>query len=329
MTATAAGRSGRAGGMRSAGSPILPGTAGPGALLAGLVFALWWHRPAMVDPMPAIITIGAHTATTALLLRGARRVGDPALAPLVITVQVLAAIGFVLRMRVGVGSLGSLAAYLTAVVAGVVLFSLGRALAAADRLPEGTVRNRRIQRTNMVLLTLTVGSCALALASPVDRGAQIGLSLGPLHIQPTEVFRFCLLGWIAFRLRAPADVPRLWGAHRPSGAGWMLAEYALVPAVLATLIFVKLSDLGPAVVLFIGIVGVVVHLTGRWRYAVQATIGFLVLAVLATAVHLGVLGERLALWEDPFYKGAHGAGATLHQPGMALLAYARGGMLGA
>ncbi len=308
---------------------MLPGAAGPGVLLSGLVFALWWHRPAMVDPVPAVVTVGVHTATTVFLLRGARRVGDPALVPLVITIQVLAAIGFVLRMRVGVETLGSLAAYLTAVGAGAALFSLGRSLAAADRLPEGPARNRRIQRTNVVLLALTVGSCALALASPVDRGAQIGLSLGPLHIQPTEVFRFCLLGWIAFRLRAPSDVPRLWGAHRSSRAVWMLAEYALVPAVLATLIFVKLSDLGPAVVLFIGIVGVVVHVTSRWRYAAMATVGFLLLAVLAMIVHLGVLGERLALWKDPFYRGGHGAGATLHQPGMALLAYARGGVLGA
>ncbi|KPM57051.1 hypothetical protein ACG83_04460 [Frankia sp. R43] len=329
---TAATGFGTVGGRRSR-DPVAPSHAAwPGLFFAALVFALWWHRPAMVDPMWAVATVALHTMITVLLLRGARRVGDPALGLLVVTVQALTALGFVLRMRVGVGDRISLGAYLVAVAVGVGLFHLGRSLAQTDRRREGPARNRWIRRngrTGNALLILVVVSGVLALRAPIERGAQIGLTLGPLHVQPTEVFRFSLLGWIAFRLKAPPDAPRLFGSYRPPGAGRALIEYALVPAVVATALFVKLSDLGPAVVLFIGIVGLVVHLTGRWRYAAAATASFAVLAAVAMLLGVGVLGDRFALWKDPFYMGEHGSGRALQQPGKALLAYARGGLLGA
>ncbi len=305
----------------------------PVVLQAMLCFAfittLWWHRPAVVDIRQAGLVLVAHTSVTAVLLDIIRKKGRPVQAPLVMTVQLLVLIGFVLRIRAGAGDLKSILLYLVGAVTAVVMVQVGRSLRS------GPGYERRDQRAGKVLFAISATAAATLLIMHFfmtdDRGAFISLKLvAGQSLQPAELLRACLIGWVAYRLVGAPDATRQWGLFLPPEARRKLVYYALVPAVAASGLFVLQNDLGPAILLFCGIIAVVVTVSGKWYNAAVPMALFAALALVATKVFHSVdekVSDRFILRSHPFF-GRCISKCQLEQPGKMLLAYARGGVTG-
>jgi len=296
------------------------------ALFVLMLFSLWWHRPSLVPPAAVGTILVVHTAVTLLLLRCAYRLRAPALPPLIITVQLLTMVGFVLRIRLGAAGPSAAAGYLLGVLGGIVLFVGGRRLATTRGMPGPEAEHRR-NRAGVALFGLTVLCCLILPAMHDTRGAEVSLSVGPLNLQPAELLRVCLLGWMAFRTK---DLP-IWGRWIDHSARRELVRLVLLPALFATTLFAVASDLGPAVLLFIAIMGLVVYQSSRWVNALVPLALFGALAEILVHLfpdHFTVVSTRFTLWSHPFYGNTPAGHRTLQQPGKALLAYARGGLTG-
>jgi cell division protein FtsW (lipid II flippase) len=299
---------------------------GQGLFITAYVFALWWHRPAAVEPVRAIAIGGVISLVTAVLLAVAMARRQPAFAALVATVQMLVMIGFALRMRLGVADLSSVVLYVFGVLAAVAMYQVGQGLCQGDGY------SRRRSRVILTIAALAFGSGFLLLffSTEAADGAKVSVSAAGQTLQPAEILRVCIIGFAAFHLGSREPLFRAVGPM-PTPLRRLVMLYAVVPAAVALALLAVVSDLGPAALLVCGIVGTVVYVTRKWYHAVVSIALFVPLAyVMTKLLDIRKVYERFALRADPFHGDCIDPDAcySLAQPGKALLGYARGGFFG-
>ena len=159
-----------------------------------------------------------------------------------------------------------------------------------------------------------VGLLVLVLTLPPTAGARRWIDLGPFNLQPSEIAKLVIVGFLAFYLsRKDERINDFWFGLMPaiSVAGFIVLLIAIEP------------DLGTAVVIS-GIVAVMLWVAGlSWRYLLRFSGAVLVLGVAEIArngYQLRRISAFLNPWADP--------GDTGFQTVQSLIAVGMGGWTG-
>jgi rod shape determining protein RodA len=150
---------------------------------------------------------------------------------------------------------------------------------------------RRLVRAGPLLYVLGLGALlAVFVLGRTVSGARRWLLVGPISIQPSELFKLCFVLMVVWLLTSR------WAQPIGTTVLVMAAPLALVPAVL----ILKQPDLGTALLLFPVLIALLVAAGMRLRI-----LGGLVLAGLAAAPLVWVLlkdyqRERILVFLDPF-----------------------------
>ncbi|HEV8307911.1 MAG TPA: rod shape-determining protein RodA [Methylomirabilota bacterium] len=138
-------------------------------------------------------------------------------------------------------------------------------------------------------LGLAVLAAVLVLGRAAQ-GARRWLAIGPLTVQPSELFKLIIIVTVATHLASREE-------HRP---GWDRVVLPLLLVAPAFLLIVKQPDLGTALVLF-PVVGALLFVGGaRWRdLAILAGTGLAAAPALWFFLR-GYQRERLLVYVDPF-----------------------------
>ncbi|MDA0302068.1 MAG: FtsW/RodA/SpoVE family cell cycle protein [Chloroflexi bacterium] len=241
------------------------------------------------DLQRTLVLLAVLPLLTPLLLRVLGRTWDPLLLS---PVWVLCALGLVVIARVQPQLVSVQALWIT----------LGWALfIAVAGFPPLLSWLRRF-RTLWLGLAIAMVLSTLFLATDVNgSGTRIWLRVGPISIQPGEVLRIVLIGFIATYLTERGHL--LTAARRHAGrfpvpprAYWL----PLLSMVGVSLLAVAAQrDFGPAILFVAGFLGMLYIATGRRDAIVAAFLGFLVLAPVAYAVSAHI-HTRILAWVDPW-----------------------------
>ena len=259
------------------------------------------------------VLFAAHLA---LVLAGRRT--DQILLP---TVGMLGGIGLLLMERLPqtlAGSLGGLAR--TQLVWLVLSFALITALAVAVR------NDAWLRRYKYTWAAVGVGLLLLAFVFGRDvNGARLGIAIGPLTGQPSELLKVILVVFLAGYLSenrsllveestriGPFSVPPL-PYLAPMVAMWAMALGIVVVQ----------RDLGAALLFFLVFLLLLYVATARVSYVVLGVAAALIGGAILYS-RLGYVQTRVDVWLNPF-ADAQGAGFQIVQ---ALHAFARGGLIG-
>jgi cell division protein FtsW (lipid II flippase) len=156
-------------------------------------------------------------------------------------------------------------------------------------------------------------------------GAYLGVDLGPVSFQPTELAKICIVVFLASYLNERREV-LVVGARNIAGVvvpplkhlGPLLVVWG---AAMFMLIFIR--DLGSSLMFFGAFLAVIYVATARISF-VLIGIAMFVLGSWFVASTVGHVEERFDIWLDPF----HDAGATGYQVAQSLFAQADGGLSG-
>jgi cell division protein FtsW (lipid II flippase) len=156
-------------------------------------------------------------------------------------------------------------------------------------------------------------------------GAYLGVDLGPISFQPTELAKICIVVFLASYLNERREV-LVVGARNIAGVvvpplkhlGPLLVVWG---AAMFMLIFIR--DLGSSLMFFGAFLAVIYVATARISF-VLIGIAMFVLGSWFVASTVGHVEERFDIWLDPF----HDAGATGYQVAQSLFAQADGGLSG-
>ena len=164
-------------------------------------------------------------------------------------------------------------------------------------------------------LLFTMFLLSLVFLMPARNGSHRWLFLGPLTIQPSEVFKFLTIVYLAFSLSNP----------RRNLADWRQLVFPYVPLLgLGTLLIILEPDLGAVIVLAFSVIGMFYFAGARLKHLALATIPPTALASFVVFV-LGYKDERVykyfAALTDPL-KGSY-------QVEQAVLTFGSGGLFGA
>jgi rod shape determining protein RodA len=122
------------------------------------------------------------------------------------------------------------------------------------------------------------------------QGARRWLAIGPLTLQPSELFKLVLLVTVAYYLARRQE-------HRP---GWDRVAIPLALAAPAMLLIVKQPDLGTAVILMPVVVALIVVGGARWRDLAMVGGASLAVAPALWFVLRDYQRERILVYLDPF-----------------------------
>jgi cell division protein FtsW (lipid II flippase) len=255
----------------------------------------------------------ALCVATHLVIRSRLPDADPFIFPLV---ALLAAFGVVMLYRLDEGLARDQANWF---VLGLVLFSLTiiflRDYAA-------------LERYRYVIALAGIGLLVLPRVPGIGdqiNGAYLGVDLGPLAFQPTELAKICIVVFLASYLNERREV-LVVGARSFAGIvlpplkhlGPLLVVWG---AAMFMLIFIR--DLGSSLMFFGAFLAVIYVATARISF-VLIGITLFVLGSWFVASTVGHVQERFDIWLDPF----HDAGATGYQVAQSLFAQADGGLSG-
>jgi cell division protein FtsW (lipid II flippase) len=255
----------------------------------------------------------ALCVATHFVIRARLPDADPFIFPLV---ALLAAFGVVMLYRLDEGLARDQANWF---VLGLVLFSLTiiflRDYAA-------------LERYRYVIALAGIGLLVLPRVPGIGdqiNGAYLGVDLGPLAFQPTELAKICIVVFLASYLNERREV-LVVGARSFAGIvlpplkhlGPLLVVWG---AAMFMLIFIR--DLGSSLMFFGAFLAVIYVATARISF-VLIGITMFVLGSWFVASTIGHVQERFDIWLDPF----HDAGATGYQVAQSLFAQADGGLSG-
>jgi cell division protein FtsW (lipid II flippase) len=238
---------------------------------------------------------------------------DPFIFPLV---ALLAAFGVVMLYRLDEGLARDQANWF---VLGLVLFSL-----TIIFLRDYEALERYRYSIALVGIGLLILPRVPGLGDQIN-GAYLGVDLGPISFQPTELAKICIVVFLASYLNERREV-LVVGARNIAGVvvpplkhlGPLLVVWG---AAMFMLIFIR--DLGSSLMFFGAFLAVIYVATARISF-VLIGIAMFVLGSWFVASTVGHVQERFDIWLDPF----HDAGATGYQVAQSLFAQADGGLSG-
>ena len=150
---------------------------------------------------------------------------------------------------------------------------------------------RRLVRAAPLLYVLGLGGLvAVFLLGRTVSGARRWLLVGPMSVQPSELFKLC------FVLMAVWLLTSRWAQPVGKTVLMMAAPLAIVPAVL----IVKQPDLGTALLLFPVLIALLVAAGMRMRLLGGLALAGVAVAPLAWLVLKDYQRERLLVFLDPF-----------------------------
>lgn len=163
-------------------------------------------------------------------------------------------------------------------------------------------------------LLFTMLLLSLVFLMPARNGSHRWLFLGPLTIQPSEMFKFFTIVYLAFSLSNP----------KRNLGDWRQILFPYVPILgLGTLLIILEPDLGAVIVLAFSVIGMFFLAGARLKHLALATISPAALASFVVFV-LGYKDERVykyfAALTDPL-KGSY-------QVEQAVLTFGSGGLFG-
>lgn len=238
---------------------------------------------------------------------------DPFIFPLV---ALLAAFGVVMLYRLDEGLARDQANWF---VLGLVLFSL-----TIIFLRDYEALERYRYLIALVGIGLLILPRAPGLGDQIN-GAYLGVDLGPLSFQPTELAKICIVVFLASYLNERREV-LVVGARNIAGVvvpplkhlGPLLVVWG---AAMFMLVFIR--DLGSSLMFFGAFLAVIYVATARISFVIIGLAMF-VLGSWFIASTVGHVQERFDIWLDPF----HNAGDTGYQVAQSLFAQADGGLSG-
>jgi cell division protein FtsW (lipid II flippase) len=255
----------------------------------------------------------ALCVATHFVIRARLPDADPFIFPLV---ALLAAFGVVMLYRLDEGLARDQANWF---VLGLVLFSL-----TIIFLRDYEALERYRYSIALIGLGLLVLPRVPGLGDQIN-GAYLGVDLGPLSFQPTELAKICIVVFLASYLNERREV-LVVGARSIGGVvfpplkhlGPLLVVWG---AAMFMLIFIR--DLGSSLMFFGAFLAVIYVATARISFVIIG-IAMFVLGSWFVASTVGHVQERFDIWLDPF----HNAGDTGYQVAQSLFAQADGGLSG-
>jgi cell division protein FtsW (lipid II flippase) len=255
----------------------------------------------------------ALCVATHFIIRARLPDADPFIFPLV---ALLAAFGVVMLYRLDEDLARDQANWF---VLGLVLFSL-TIIFLRDY--------EALERYRYVIALAGIGLLILPRVPGIGdqiNGAYLGVDLGPVSFQPTELAKICIVVFLASYLNERREV-LVVGARNIAGVvvpplkhlGPLLVVWG---AAMFMLIFIR--DLGSSLMFFGAFLAVIYVATARISF-VLIGIAMFVLGSWFVASTVGHVEERFDIWLDPF----HDAGATGYQVAQSLFAQADGGLSG-
>ena len=246
-----------------------------------------------------------------LFIRARLPDADPYLFPLC---ALLAAIGLVLLFRIN----DSLALKQASIfVGGAVLLALTIVF----------VRDYRVLERYRYLIAMA--GIALLLVPRLQgsqvNGAYLGIDLGPLSFQPSEVAKLCVVVFLASYLHEKHELLAV-AARRFAGITIPPLKHfgpLLVVWGASMLMLFVIRDLGSSLMFFGAFLAVLYVATGRLSYVLVGLTLFLVGALVMEHA-IAHVGDRVDIWLDPWHSKASGAG----QIQQSLFAQADGGLFG-
>lgn len=147
---------------------------------------------------------------------------------------------------------------------------------------------RRLAVYSVPALIVTLGLLALVFLMPARNGSHRWLMLGPITMQPSELFRFLIIVYLSFSLANPKrDITQV---------KQLLIPYGPIIGVGMLLIMAE-PDLGSVIVLGLTVVGMFFMAGIRMRHL----LGALVPGVLGASFVIFVLGYKRARVTDYWY----------------------------
>jgi cell division protein FtsW (lipid II flippase) len=255
----------------------------------------------------------ALCVATHFVIRARLPDADPFIFPLV---ALLAAFGVVMLYRLDEGLARDQANWF---VLGLVLFSL-----TIIFLRDYEALERYRYSIALIGLGLLMLPRVPGLGDQIN-GAYLGVDLGPLSFQPTELAKICIVIFLASYLNERREV-LVVGARNIAGVvfpplkhlGPLLVVWG---AAMFMLIFIR--DLGSSLMFFGAFLAVIYVATARISFVIIGIAMFL-LGSWFVASTVGHVQERFDIWLDPF----HDAGSTGYQVAQSLFAQADGGLSG-
>jgi cell division protein FtsW (lipid II flippase) len=255
----------------------------------------------------------ALCVATHFVIRARLPDADPFIFPLV---ALLAAFGVVMLYRLDEGLARDQANWF---VLGLILFSL-TIIFLRDY--------EALERYRYVIALVGIGLLILPRAPGLGdqiNGAYLGVDLGPLSFQPTELAKICIVVFLASYLNEHREV-LVVGARKFAGVvfpplkhlGPLLVVWG---AAMFMLIFIR--DLGSSLMFFGAFLAVIYVATARISFVIIG-IAMFVLGSWFVASTVGHVQERFDIWLDPF----HDSGSTGYQVAQSLFAQADGGLSG-
>jgi cell division protein FtsW (lipid II flippase) len=238
---------------------------------------------------------------------------DPYLFPLV---ALLAAFGLVIIYRIDQDLARQQAGWF---VAGIAMFMTTVLL----------LRDVRVLERYRYLIA-AVGIALLALPRLPGIGAQVngaylGVDLGPIAFQPTELAKICIVIFLASYLIERGEVLVL-GARRVMGMTLPPLKHLgplLVVWGAAMLMLIVIRDLGSSLMFFGAFLALLYLATGRFFF-VLAGLALFFFGAWFFAGTVAHVGDRVDIWLDP-WKDSGGSGYQIAQ---SLFAQADGGLFG-
>jgi cell division protein FtsW (lipid II flippase) len=238
---------------------------------------------------------------------------DPYLFPLV---ALLAAFGLVMIYRIDEGLARQQAGW----------FVVGIAFFVATVLLLRDVRV--LERYRYVIATVGIGLLMLPRLPGIGaqvNGAYLGVDLGPIAFQPTELAKLCIVVFLASYLVERGEVLVI-GARRVLGMTLPPLKHfgpLLVVWGAAMLMLIYIRDLGSSLMFFGAFLAVLYVATGRLFFVLSGMTLFVVGAWLFAGA-VPHVGDRVDVWLDP-WKDPEGNG---YQVAQSLFAQADGGLFG-
>jgi cell division protein FtsW (lipid II flippase) len=259
------------------------------------------------------ILFGAH----ALLVLAGRRT-DQILLP---TVGMLGGIGLLLMERLPQGLAGSLGGLARTQLVWLLLsFGLITALAIAVR------NDAWLRRYKYTWAAIGVGLLVLVLVLGREvNGARLGIAIGPLTGQPSELLKVILVvflaGYLSENQSLLAEESTRVGPIRLPPLPYLAPMLAMWAMALGIVVIER--DLGAALLFFLVFLLLLYVATARVSYVLLGLVAAAIGGVLVYLA-LGYVRTRIDVWLDPF-ADPQGAGFQVVQ---ALHAFARGGLIG-
>jgi cell division protein FtsW (lipid II flippase) len=187
---------------------------------------------------------------------------------------------------------------------------------------------RALERYRYVIAATGIGLLVLPRLPGIGaqvNGAYLGVDLGPIAFQPTEIAKLCIVVFLASYLVERGEVLVL-GARRFAGMTLPPLKHLgplLVVWGAAMLMLVVIRDLGSSLMFFGAFLALLYVATGRLFFVLSGMTLF-VLGSWFFASTVGHIGERVDIWLDP-WQDAEGNGYQIAQ---SLFAQADGGLFG-